>query len=583
MTGPSDADPPRTLGKYQLIRPIARGGMGEVHLARLPGELGFEKLLVVKTIRADLADDARFVELFAAEAKTAVALSHPNITPIYELGRADDGTLYTAMGWVDGPSLDRLLDAVRRRGRTLEPGAALYIVRELLDGLAHAHSDEHGRPPLVHRDVTPRNVLVDRSGRVQLVDFGIAKPAAEEVRQQMGSTGFMAPEQARGDAVDPRADVFSVGCVLYELLTLERAFPKAGVWTEPTLGDVHAAIRPVLARAIALEPGHRFADAAGFLRALAPLLAELAPSFGTQDLAALLRAFEPDEGWDQTASQTLDETGETPATRVPTGPPETFATRVPVEPAPSGSRGSVAGLAEVAEADQADEAGRARVWWLPAVLVALALVLAWQFRPRHSGRVDSSAAADAVPQPQPSPDPARPPAPEASADAHAPESSDDAPLDPDGALGQDHAGRSIQLRVRPEDAEVLADGRALDGPPFVLAGEGSVDLEVRKSGYRSHTTTIDLDASVEPDAVSITLEPLATGQLTVLAPDVAWADVLVDGESVGSTPLKAHTLLEGKHRIVVRCQPAVCGEARTLGKRTVTIQAGRTRSLVIRQ
>ena len=161
-----DDDEPRRIGKYELLRLIARGGMGEFHLARLPGELGFEKRLVIKTIRADLATDPRFVEMFAAEAKTAVALSHPNIAPIYELGRADDGTLYTAMGWVDGPSLDALVQRLRALDRTLELGAALFIVRELLDGLAHAHSRDRDRPPVVHRDITPRNVLVDRSGRV---------------------------------------------------------------------------------------------------------------------------------------------------------------------------------------------------------------------------------------------------------------------------------------------------------------------------------------------------------------------------------------------------------------------------------
>ena len=247
--------------------------MGDVHLAKLSGELGFEKLVVVKTIRAELASDPRFVELFASEAKTAVSLSHPNITPIYELGRADDGTLYTAMGWVDGPSLAQWIERRRNQGSEgFEIGAALAIVRELLDALAHAHSREQGRTPVVHRDVTPRNVLVERSGRVQLVDFGIAKPAGTGGGVQ-GSAGYMAPEQARGEPVDPRADLFSVGTLLYELLTLEQAFPHEGIWSLPDMRAIHPRLRPLLERALALDPAERFTDARAFLREVAALQA----------------------------------------------------------------------------------------------------------------------------------------------------------------------------------------------------------------------------------------------------------------------------------------------------------------------
>ncbi|MCA9701705.1 MAG: serine/threonine protein kinase, partial [Myxococcales bacterium] len=331
----AETPPPsqRHLGKYELLRLLARGGMGEVHLARLGGELGFEKHLVVKTIRAELAADPHFVELFAAEARTAVALNHPNIAPIYELGRAEDGSLYTAMGWVDGPSLQQLLERLRSQGEQLEPAAALYIIREVLDGLAYAHSSAHARPSLVHRDLTPRNVLVDRSGRVQIVDFGIAKPVDAEVRGIMGSAGYMAPEQARGGAVDPRADVFSVGCVLYELLSGHRAFPSEGVWVSPQpLTDlagqspVLEVLPSILDRALAIEPGRRYADAGEFLRALAPVLAEFAPAYGTLDLAALLRTRFPD-GWEQAPSGDGEGDGQTPATRQ-TGEVRTFATRL---------------------------------------------------------------------------------------------------------------------------------------------------------------------------------------------------------------------------------------------------------------
>jgi serine/threonine protein kinase len=284
-----EPEPPRRLGKYQLVRRLARGGMGDVHLAKLPGELGFEKLLVVKTIRSELAADPRFVELFASEAKTAVALSHPNITPIYELGRAEDGSLYTAMGWVDGPSLAQWIARLRSDRRRFELGAALLITRELLDGLAHAHSRDHGRAPVVHRDITPRNVLVDRSGRVQIVDF-------------------------------------SVGCVLFELLTLEQAFPREGVWMRPDLSALPVELRGLLERALAIDPTDRFADAHEFFRRLAPVQAELAPSYATSDLAAALREQFATGGWTETDAGAPEVTSSNHVT--PVNRTIAFATRV---------------------------------------------------------------------------------------------------------------------------------------------------------------------------------------------------------------------------------------------------------------
>src|SRR5262245_555585 len=158
-----------SFGKYRLTRLLARGGMGEVYLARLVGELGFEKRLVIKTILPHLAAKPRFVEMFAAEAKTAVALSHGNIVPIYELGRTGE-ICCVVWGYVDGPSVAAMLDAYREQERAPELGLALHILRGVLTGLAYAHTPEPGRPAVVHRDITPRNVLVDRSGQVRIVD-----------------------------------------------------------------------------------------------------------------------------------------------------------------------------------------------------------------------------------------------------------------------------------------------------------------------------------------------------------------------------------------------------------------------------
>jgi serine/threonine protein kinase len=543
----SDEPGVRTIGKYELLRLIARGGMGEVHLARLPGELGFEKRLVIKTIRADLATDPRFVEMFAAEAKTAVALSHPNIAPIYELGRAADGTLYAAMGWVDGPSLHALLSRLRTLDRTLELGAALFIVRELLDGLAHAHNRDRDRPPVVHRDITPGNVLVDRSGRVQIVDFGIARPAEAEVAGLMGSAGYMSPEQARGELVDPRADVFSVGCVLYELLTNERAFTGEGVWMLPSFARVPEPVRGVLERSLALEPRERFVDAAEFLRALAPILAEHAPAFGTRDLAAILAELFSD-GWDTPGPQSVEHT---PATRV-NGAVETFATRA----------------VENSVAHERRDA-RARALWPWVVLLALAAGLGGYLLAQPDDRVDEQqhepAPRDFEPQPQP---PSNPPAPTPELEPKPIE-----PVEPDEPS---MAPSSVTLELIPADAQVFLDGKPQSGPSHVieLPRDEPVKLRVEHPDYRPHTRTLDPDTIVA-GPLRIELEPLEFGSLTVLAPSVAWAEVWLDGDKIASTPMTDKPVLEGKHKLEVRCGAAVCGTAVTLLEQTIRVRPGR--------
>ncbi|WP_181198374.1 serine/threonine-protein kinase [Enhygromyxa salina] len=583
LTPASEADAARTLGKYELLRLLARGGMGEVHLARLPGELGFEKLLVVKTIRADLAADPRFVELFAAEAKTAVGLRHPNITPIYELGRADDGTLYTAMGWVDGPSLYALGERLRSLGRRLELGAVLFIVREILDGLAHAHSHDRERPPVVHRDINPANVLVDRSGRVQIVDFGIAKPAETEVRGVMGSAGYMAPEQARGGTVDPSADVFSVGCVFYELLTNARAFTGEGVWMSPSLAEIPAQLRPLIERALAFEPEQRFRDAGAFLRAVAPLLAEHAPSFASRELAAILAQLLPDD-WAAEASPSSG--ARTPATKL-TGPVQTFATRlepasraepptrpapaVAADPGPSERARDDPSSTESTESTEATgpERSRGRVGFagrLVALVAAVALAAAvggylvarTDATPpvERSGALPgqtSTATAGSDPEPEPGPVP-----------------------EPATVEAEPARGLQLALEVSPDDAVVTLDGRALTGPPFtlVLDGDAPRQLLVHRDGHRD--VSIELDPAAPPDSpVAITLAPLELGKLSVLAPNVAWAEVWLDGTKLGTTPLSDKDVVEGRHKLEVRCTPAVCGEARVLLDRHVRIKAGR--------
>jgi serine/threonine protein kinase len=209
---------PQVFGKYILERPLAAGGMARVYLATLRGAGGFEKRLVVKQIRAELATDEAFVRRFVTEAKTTVELAHPNIVPVYELG-VEQGVYYLAMELCDGVTLAELLE----RGGPLSIEEGAYVAVEVCRALDYAHR----KASVVHRDVTPRNIIVDEEGGVRLIDFGIAAKAHAGPREVFGSPGHMPPEQLRGDAVGPPADVFAVAAALYEAWSGVAPFRRA--------------------------------------------------------------------------------------------------------------------------------------------------------------------------------------------------------------------------------------------------------------------------------------------------------------------------------------------------------------------
>ncbi len=201
---------PQIFGKYLLEREIAQGGMAVVHLATLRGAEGFEKRLVVKQIREDYAQDRDFIERFVREAKTNVSLNHPNIVTIYELG-IERGTYFIAMEYIEGASISEILRA--SDGQRLSPRAGAFIGAELLRALDYAHR----KMQVIHRDVTPRNVVIDEEGQVKLIDFGIAARARGTKRETFGSPGHMAPEQIEGGELGPPTDLFAVATLLLEI------------------------------------------------------------------------------------------------------------------------------------------------------------------------------------------------------------------------------------------------------------------------------------------------------------------------------------------------------------------------------
>nr|HPH68589.1 serine/threonine-protein kinase [Kofleriaceae bacterium] len=213
------------LERYDIVDRIAVGGMAEVFLAKVYGVHGFEKTVAIKRILPELALDPEFEERFIAEAKVAVRLSHANIVQVFDFGRFGE-SLFIAMEFVDGLDLAALLRHMRDEKRMVPLPTAFHIAIEIMRGLDFAH--QHG---VVHRDVSPSNILLSRAGEVKIADFGIAvaarphRPGQPGPRKVMGKWRYMSPEQTRGDQLDTRSDVFSAAAVIFEIFTGEKLFP----------------------------------------------------------------------------------------------------------------------------------------------------------------------------------------------------------------------------------------------------------------------------------------------------------------------------------------------------------------------
>ncbi|MDX2088282.1 MAG: protein kinase [Kofleriaceae bacterium] len=218
-----------TFGPFRLLARLGRGGMAETFIAERVGPVGFAKRVCLKRILADHGTDAEFVRLFQHEARLAANLDHPNIVTTFDFGEVE-GTWWMSLQLVDGVDLRELVVSLRARGETLPREVALYVVREVAQALDYAHTLtlDGSAAHVVHRDVSPSNVLVSCEGAVKLADFGIAKAATSDLRTQTGimrgKPSYMAPEQALAKPVDGRADLFALGVVLFELLAGTRPF-----------------------------------------------------------------------------------------------------------------------------------------------------------------------------------------------------------------------------------------------------------------------------------------------------------------------------------------------------------------------
>jgi TonB family protein len=393
MAGPPAPEQQR-VGEYLLVEKIGVGGMAEVWMARRLGVEGFEKRVAIKKILSDPADDQAFIDMFIDEAKLAAQLTHNNITHIYELGRSGSD-YFIAMEYVEGADLRKILNAIRKQGKTVPAILALLITAKIAAALDYAHRKKDLNDNLlglVHRDVSPRNVLISREGDVKLCDFGVAKATSKVATTQKGALKgklpYMSPEQAWGKAVDSRSDIFSAGTLLFEMLTGERLFDGDSeiaileAVRDCEIGarlddhpDIPSPLRAVLLEALAKSPDDRYQLAGDLQVEIKELLRRMKSKPGDSELAAFIQEIL------QNGGGTAEDSG-----LLPQQSPLEKLTR-PADPNQVGNRlqDDLETNASILDPN-AEEPG---TWpsWVPWAVTAVFLVLAfgaiawWSFRP----------------------------------------------------------------------------------------------------------------------------------------------------------------------------------------------------------
>jgi eukaryotic-like serine/threonine-protein kinase len=287
----------RTIGRYVMYDQIGSGGMATVHFGRLRGVAGFARTVAIKRLHPHLASNPQFASVFVSEARLAARIRHPNVVSLLDVIALESGELLLVMDYVHGETLAALLGSARLAGQPLRPALASAIMVGALQGLHAAHEalNEGGLPlGMVHGDVSPRNIIVDVEGSPRVLDFGVAKigQGAPQGLSRLGTPGYMSPEKLQGDRFDRRADVFSAGAVLWEMLCLRRLFPRSDRWQDTQRAPVappstfNPAVPPaldaVVRRALSTTREERFPTA----RAFATELERACPPLSTSEVSA---------------------------------------------------------------------------------------------------------------------------------------------------------------------------------------------------------------------------------------------------------------------------------------------------------
>ncbi len=608
-------EPGGRIGDYTLLRRLAIGGMGEIWLAERQGISGFSKRVVIKTILECFADEPSLVDMFLDEGRIAAGLTHPNVAQTYDLGQVDR-TYYIAMEYIQGRDLRKLLLVNVERGQLLPLNLVLRILAEVCEGLYYAHrwkTPDGRQAGIVHRDISPQNILVTFDGKVKIIDFGIAKAAQSASRTQSGvlkgKYAYMSPEQVRGKPLDQRSDLFSLGVVMYELLTARRLFKRdselstldAVLTTEvppPTRidGGVPREVEAVLLKALACDPGDRFQDARQMQLALEEVMLAIKMPASSAHLAAYMEELfadhlEQEQEQEQESISRLNRQMERlpgaadKAPRLERTTP--FAPGMDLSVSTDGRRRELTRNL-MPGSSQARRAGRGRGGWrwaLMGLLLAVVGVGGWFLAtetgllggdapdPQAGGLQPAPPAAtgdpaagsggsiDAGPGRQPAPvddpqqadlgldlsDPVEPPTTTAGGDDDAePAAAPDPEPKPDPGRNVARASGRLSVTTAPA-ADIYLGWRKL--------GRGSVrGVRLRPGRYR-------LRAVLEPgvsESLRLRVGPgerlarkitFADGRLRVIV--VPWADVVVDGRKVGQTPMAPIELAAGSHRVVL--------------------------------
>ena len=317
-----DIRPGQTVGRYEFLVPIAQGGMAAVWAARQRGSRGFSKTVAVKTMLPSISDDPRFEQMFLDEARIASGIRHPNVAEILDLGEQDD-VLYLVMEWVDGEPLSSVRYAAVENGPFPLP-IAVKIISDACSGLHAAHElidEENKLVGLVHRDISPQNILIGYDGVVKLVDFGVAKTAGlggetTHAGQVKGKPPYMSPEQALGKPVDRRTDLFALGIVLYQLttgrhpmrgetdvITLHNIVSNIPIVVPSQLNDaIPAQLELVITKALQRDPDARFQSAREFELALEQAAHETLPRVRTEEVGEFVTQLLGPHGEDRRAA-----------------------------------------------------------------------------------------------------------------------------------------------------------------------------------------------------------------------------------------------------------------------------------------
>ncbi|WP_437963278.1 protein kinase [Sorangium sp. So ce260] len=295
--------------RYRVIERLASGGMAEVFLAESAGIEGFKKQVAIKRVLPHLSEKKRFIAMFLDEARLSAHLSHSNVAQVFDIG-VGDNAYFIVMEYVDGADLKAVLESMRKAGRTLPVESAVFITAKLCEGLTYAHElrAADGHPlQIVHRDMSPPNVLITKYGEVKIVDFGLAKATSQLEKSEAGiikgKFSYLSPEAAQGLEVDHRTDIFAVGAILWEMLSGKRLFlgdtdyqtvklvQQAQI---PPLSEINKAVPPeldrIVARSLAREPGDRYGSAREFGRDLTTFLYRFGRPVSAYDIAEHVRS-----------------------------------------------------------------------------------------------------------------------------------------------------------------------------------------------------------------------------------------------------------------------------------------------------